>query len=142
MPLTDDVAIAALLRSTRRIAVVGASAKPERPSYGVMRALIDHGYDVVPVNPGLAGQEIHGRIVVTSLADVMPPADMVDIFRDSESAGAVVDAAIAHGAQSVWMQIGVINPEAAARAEAAGLEVVMDRCPKVELRRLGVSGPA
>lgn len=142
MPLTDDADIAALLRSTRRIAVVGASAKPERPSYGVMRALIDHGYDVVPVNPGLVGQDIHGRTVVASLDDVVPPADMVDIFRDSESAGAVVDAAIAHGAASVWMQIGVINPVAAARAEAAGLTVVMDHCPKIELRRLGVSGPA
>lgn len=142
MPLTDDADIAALLRSTRRIAVVGASAKPERPSYGVMRALIDHGYDVVPVNPGLVGHDIHGRTVVASLDDVVPPADMVDIFRDSESAGAVVDAAIAHGAASVWMQIGVINPVAAARAEAAGLTVVMDHCPKIELRRLGVSGPA
>jgi uncharacterized protein len=142
MPLTDDADIAALLRSTRRIAVVGASAKPERPSYGVMRALIDHGYDVVPVNPGLAGQHIHGRSVVASLDDVVPPADMVDIFRDSESAGAVVDAAIAHGAKSVWMQIGVINADAAARAEAAGLAVVMDHCPKIELKRLGVSGPA
>jgi uncharacterized protein len=142
MPLTADDDIAALLRSTRRIAMVGASAKPDRPSYGVMAALTGHGYDVVPVNPGLAGQAIHGVTVVTSLGDVDPPVDLVDIFRDSASAGAVVDAAIAHGARAVWMQIGVIDAAAAARAEAAGLSVVMDRCPKIELGRLGVAGPA
>ncbi len=142
MPLSGDADIAMLLRQTRRIAVVGASAKPDRPSYGVMAALIDHGYDVVPVNPGTAGQTIHGRTVVASLDDVVPPADMVDIFRESASAGIVVDAAIGHGAASVWMQIGVIDAAAAARAEAAGLRVVMDRCPKIELGRLGVSGPA
>lgn len=142
MPLSADADIAALLRSARRIAVVGASAKPERASYGVMRALIDHGYDVIPVNPGLAGQTIHDRPVVASLADVAPPADMVDIFRASDAAGEVVDDAIAHGAKAVWMQLGVIDNAAAARAEAAGLAVVMDHCPKIELRRLGVSGPA
>ena len=142
MPLTADADIAALLRSVRRIVVVGASAKPERASFGVMRALIDHGYDVVPVNPGLAGQTIHGQPVVAALADVVPPADMVDIFRASDAAGAVVDDAIAHGASAVWLQLGVIDDAAAARAEAAGLSVVMDLCPKIELRRLGVSGPA
>ncbi len=141
MPLTQDRDIAALLRSTRRIALVGASAKPERPSHGVMRVLLDHGYDVVPVNPGLAGQSIHGRTAVATLGDVSPPADMVDIFRDSAAAGGIVDAAIAHGARSVWMQIGVVDADAAARAEAAGLAVVMDHCPKIELARLRVSGP-
>jgi len=142
MPLSTDEDLATLLRATRRIALVGASAKPERPSYGVMGALLAHGYEVIPVNPGLAGQAIHGVPVVATLAEINPPVDMVDIFRDSASAGGVVDEAITHGAQAVWMQLGVINPEAAARAEAAGLAVVMDHCPKIELRRLGVSGPA
>lgn len=142
MPLTADTDIAALLRSTRRIALIGASAKPERPSYGVMKTLLDHGYDVVPVNPGLAGQSIHGLPVVASLSDIAPPVDMVDIFREPAAVAGIVDTAIAHGAQSIWMQLGVIDPAAAATAEAAGLAVVMDRCPKIELRRLGVAGPA
>ncbi len=142
MPLTADTDIAALLRSTRRIALIGASAKPERPSYGVMKTLLDHGYDVVPVNPGLAGQSIHGQPVVASLSDIAPPVDMVDIFREPAAVAGIVDTAIAHGALSIWMQLGVIDPVAAATAEAAGLTVVMDRCPKIELRRLGVAGPA
>ena len=142
MPLTADAEIAALLRSTRRIALIGASAKPERPSFGVMQTLLDHGYDVVPVNPGLAGQTIHGQTVVASLADVSPPADMIDVFRESAAVAGIVDQAIAHGARAIWLQLGVIDAESAARAEAAGLAVVMDRCPKIELRRLSVSGPA
>lgn len=141
MPLTRDEDIAALLRGTRRIAVIGASAKPERPSHGVMRALLAHGYDVVPVNPGLAGGETGGRSVAASLAEVRPPADMIDIFRESSAVAGLVEEAIAHGARSIWMQLGVIDEAAAARAEAAGLQVVMDRCPKIELARLGVSGP-
>ena len=142
MPLTADADIAALLHRTRRIALIGASAKPERASYGVMKTLLDHGYEVVPVNPGLAGQQIHGQTVVASLADVDPPADMVDVFRESSAVAGIVEEAIAHGAQSLWLQLGVIDAGAAARAEAAGLSVVMDHCPKIELRRLGVSGPA
>lgn len=141
MPLTADADIAALLRRTGRIALIGASAKPERASYGVMKTLLDHGYDVVPVNPGLAGQAIHGRTVVAALADVDPPADMVDVFRESSAAAGIVEEAIAHGAQSLWLQLGVIDADAAAKAEAAGLDVVMDHCPKIEVRRLGVSGP-
>lgn len=142
MPLTADVDIAALLRRTRRIALIGASAKPERASYGVMKTLLDHGYEVVPVNPGLAGQAIHGQAVFATLADVEPPADMIDVFRDSSAVAAIVEEAIAHGAASLWLQLGVIDAVAAAKAEAAGLSVVMDHCPKIELRRLGVSGPA
>lgn len=142
MPLSADADIAALLRRTRRIALVGASAKPERASNEVMRVLLDHGYDVVPVNPGLAGQSIHGQTVAASIADVVPPADMIDVFRDSAAVSGIVDEAIAAGAQSIWLQLGVIDADAAARAEAAGLVVVMDRCPKIELRRLGVAGPA
>ena len=139
MPLDKDDDIRALLRQTQRIAMVGASNKPDRPSYGVMRFLLDQGYEVIPVNPVLAGQTIHGQMVVAQLADIAPPVDMVDIFRASDAAGAVVDEAIAHGAQSVWMQLGVVDAAAAVRAEAAGLSVVMDRCPKIEIARLGLT---
>ena len=139
MPLTSDADIAALLSNHRRIAMVGASDNPERASYGVFKFLIDHGYDVIPVNPALAGQTIHGVSVVADLTDIHPPIDIVDVFRASAAAGGVVDAAIAHGAKAVWMQLGVIDDEAAARAEAAGLSVVMDHCPKIEIRRLGLA---
>ncbi|NCP10925.1 MAG: CoA-binding protein [Sphingomonadales bacterium] len=139
MPLETDADIRELLSDVKRIAVVGASPNSSRPSNGVTRALVAHGYDVVAVNPGHAGKTIHGAPVVASLDDVSPPADMVDIFRNSEAAGETVDEAIAHGASSVWMQIGVIDEAAAARAEKAGLKVVMDRCPKIELGRLDIA---
>ncbi|MCW8085090.1 CoA-binding protein [Sabulicella glaciei] len=129
--------IASLLRQTRRIAVVGASNKPDRPSFGVMRFLLNRGYEVTPVNPGLAGQEIHGCRVVGSLEEA-GPLDMVDVFRRSSDAGAVADEAVRLGAKSVWMQLGVVDEDAAARARAAGLEVVMDRCPAIEWGRLGL----
>ncbi len=128
----DD--IPALLLRTRRIALVGASAKPDRPSFGVMRFLLDRGYEVTPVNPGLAGQEIHGRRVVATLAEAAP-LDLVDVFRRSEEAGAVADEAARLGAKAVWMQLGVRDDAAAARARAAGLAVVMDACPAIEWRR-------
>lgn len=135
--MTDDAAIRDLLLATRRIAVVGASDRPDRPSHGVFRFLLDRGYDAVPVNPVLAGREIHGRSVVGAL-DEAAPLDMVDVFRRSAEAGAVVDEAIRLSARSVWLQLGVIDPAAAARARAAGLAVVMDRCPAIEWRRLGL----
>lgn len=138
MPIDTDDALRDLLTATRRIAVVGASPNRSRPSNGVTRALVEHGYDVIAVNPGHVGKTIHGAPVVASLDDVSPPADMVDIFRNSEDAGGVVDEAIAHGAKAVWMQIGVIDAAAAQRAEDAGLAVVMDHCPKIELARLNV----
>jgi predicted CoA-binding protein len=134
-----DEAIRAVLTETRRIALVGASAKPWRASHGVMRFLLDRGFDVTPVNPGLAGQTIHGRTVVARLADAAP-LDMVDVFRNSAHVGPLVDAAIRLGAKSIWTQLGVIDEDAAARARAAGISVFMDRCPVIEDRRLGLFG--
>jgi predicted CoA-binding protein len=138
MPLTRDDDIAELLSEIRTIAMVGASDRPDRPSHGVMRFLQSHGYRVVPVNPQLAGQDLLGQTVVGSLAEIAEPIDMVDIFRRPQAAREAVDQAIAAGAKAVWLQLGVINDEAAARAEAVGLEVVMDRCPKIEIARLGL----
>ncbi|HEX6740744.1 MAG TPA: CoA-binding protein [Sphingomicrobium sp.] len=136
--LTRDEDIAELLTNARTIAMVGASDRPNRPSHGVMRILQDHGYRVLPVNPQIAGHHVHGEFVWTELAQIGLPIDIVDVFRRSEAAGDAVDQAIFVGAKAVWLQIGVINEDAAARAEAAGLKVVMDRCPAIELRRLGV----
>ena len=138
MPLTDPNQIAELLASVRTIAMVGASDRPDRPSNGVMKFLQDHGYRVIPVNPTITGEHVHGEYVWRELGQIGEPIDMVDIFRRPQAAGEAVDEAIAAGAKSVWLQIGVINEEAAARAEAAGLKVVMDRCPAIEIRRLGV----
>jgi len=135
--LSDD-AIRAILTGTRRIAVVGASDKAWRPSHGVFGFLLSRGYDVTPVNPMLAGRTIHGRAVVADLEDAAP-LEMVDIFRASAKAGAVVDEAILLGAQVVWMQLGVLDEAAAKRGRAAGMTVVMDRCPVIEVRRLGLT---
>jgi predicted CoA-binding protein len=129
--------IHAILTGTRRIAVVGVSNKPDRASNAVLRFLVQRRFEVVGVNPGLAGQTIHGVPVVASLEEA-GPLDMVDVFRASDLVGPVVDDAIRLGARTVWMQLGVINPEAADRARAAGLAVVMDRCPIIEWRRLGL----
>lgn len=131
---SSAAAIRALLGATRTIAVVGASANPARPSYGVMRYLIDAGYIVIPVNPGHAGQTILGQPVVATLADVPVPIDIVDIFRRSDALGRVVDEALAlpQKPRAIWMQLGLSDDAAAARAEAAGLQVVMDRCIKVD----------
>lgn len=139
MPITAPQDIADLLEETRTIALIGISDRPDRPSYGVMAFLQNHGYRVLPVNPQIAGEHVHGEFVWAKLSDIGVPIDMVDIFRRSEAAGEAVDDAIAAGAKSVWMQIGVINHDAAARTEAAGLKVVMDRCPAIEIPRLGVA---
>ena len=139
MPLTTDAEIKELLESARTIALVGASDRPDRPSYGVMAKLQAHGYRVIPVNPQITGEHVHGEFVFRDLHQLGDPIDIVDIFRRSGAAGEAVDDAIAIGAKAVWMQLGVINEEAAARAEAAGLKVVMDRCPAVDIPRLGVA---
>jgi hypothetical protein len=138
MPLTRAEDIADLLRATRTIALVGASDRPDRPSYGVMRFLQSWGYRVFPVNPQIAGRRILGEPVLGSVAEVGAPVDLVDIFRRPQAAGEAVDEAVAAGAKAVWMQIGVVNPQAAERAEAAGLKVVMDRCPKIDIPAFGV----
>ncbi len=130
-----DADIAQLLRQTRRIAVVGASDRPSRPSHGVMQFLLAQGWSVTPVNPALAGQTLLGQPVAATLAEA-GPLDMVDVFRASEHAGAVVDEAVRLGARSVWLQLGVIDRAALARARAAGLVAVMDRCPAIEAPRL------
>ena len=138
MPLTTDDEIRDLLTNVRTIAVIGASDRPDRPSYGVMAFLQDHGYRVLPVNPQITGEHVHGEFVWRELSQIGEPIDMVDIFRNSEAAAEAVDQAIAAGAKAVWMQLGVINEAAAARAEAAGLKVVMNHCPKIEISRLGI----
>ena len=137
MPLTSDSDLARILRSTASIALLGASAKTTRPSYEVMTFLLEQGYDVYPVNPG---QTLQGRMVYASLADLPLTVDMVDVFRNAQYLSSVVDEAIEAGVGVLWTQLGVVDNAAAAKAEAAGLEVVMDRCPVIELPRLQVQG--
>lgn len=137
----SEATIRKVLLESQTIAVVGASPKPVRPSHEVMGFLHDSGYKVVPVNPGQAGGTIHGQPVFARLEEIPFPIDLVDIFRRSEDAGSVVDEAIRIGAKSVWLQVGVVDKEAAKRAQDAGLNVVMDTCPAIEMPRLGISGP-
>lgn len=132
----DDKYILKVLKDAKIVAMVGASANWNRPSFFAMKYMQQKGFRVIPVNPGIAGKEILGETVATSLNEIQEPIDMVDIFRNSEAAGGVTDDAIKAGAKIVWMQIGVRNDEAAKRAEDAGLRVVMDRCPKIEFARL------
>ena len=135
-----------VLSGVRTIAVVGASPRPHRPSHGVMRYLQRQGYRAIPVNPFAAGTTILGEICYAALADIpladIGPIDMVDIFRRSEAAGEAVDQALALGGRPgikvIWMQLGVVDPAAASRAEANGIKVVMNRCPAIEIPRLGL----
>jgi uncharacterized protein len=133
-----DPFLSDILTSVRTIAVVGASPRDERPSHGVMAYLQRRGYRTIPVNPNAAGAKILGETVYAKLADVPEPIDMVDIFRRTEAAGGVVDEAVAINAKVVWMQLGVRDAAAASRAEARGLKVVMNRCPAIEIPRLGL----
>ena len=138
MPLTRAEDIAELLKNARNIAMVGASDRPDRPSYGVTKFLQSHGYRVFPVNPQITGEHVHGEYVWRELSQIGEPIDLVDIFRRPQAAGDAVDQAIAVGAKAVWLQLGIVNEEAAQRAEQAGLQVVMDRCIKIEIMRLGI----
>lgn len=126
-------AIEQILETVNTIALVGASDKPHRASYQVMQFLLEQGYEVIPVNPKLAGQSLLQQHCHAQLADIQRPVDMVDIFRSSDAALAITRQAIAIKAKVVWMQLGVINNEAAQIARAAGLQLVMNRCPKIEL---------
>ncbi|MBI1778654.1 MAG: CoA-binding protein [Proteobacteria bacterium] len=131
-----DAHIRGILRRVKTIAMVGASSNWNRPSYFAMKYLQDKGYRVIPVNPGVAGQEILGEKAVAKLTDIAVPVDMVDVFRASAAVPPIADDAIKIGAKVLWMQLGVRNDEAAAKAEAAGLTVIMNRCPKIEYGRL------
>lgn len=136
----SNAALLGILQRVKTIAMAGASPKWNRPSFFAMKYLQDKGYRVIPINPGAAGQKILGETCYATLSDIPEKFDMVDIFRNSEAAGAVTDEAIAvaqdKGISVIWMQLGVRNDDAAARAEAAGLTVIMDRCPKIEYGRL------
>ncbi|EQB98696.1 CoA-binding protein [Photorhabdus temperata] len=134
----SDQQIADILRRVRTIALVGASEKIDRPSYKVMAYLLEQGYQVIPVNLKLAGQTLLGQHVYGQLADIPQPVDMVDVFRNAEAAYRVAQEAIDIKAKVLWLQLGVINEQAKRLAEEAGLEIVMDHCPKIEIPRLGL----
>ena len=132
----NDKYLISVLKDAKTVAMVGASANWNRPSFFAMKYMQQKGFRVIPVNPGVAGQEILGETVMASLEEIDVPVDMVDIFRNSEAAGPITDDAIKVGAKIIWMQLGVQNDDAAKRAEDAGLRVVMNRCPKIEYARL------
>lgn len=135
-----DELIRTILRTTRRIALVGASANPARPSNEVMEFLLGKGYQVLPVNPGLAGQELFGQKVYARVADVPGPIDMIDVFRNSDQVPALVDEVLALPVlpKVFWTQLGVVHEAAAAKASARGIQVIMNRCPAIEIPRLGI----
>ena len=140
MRLDSNEAIAQLLVQAKRIALVGASAKPERPSHRVMQFLLDEGYEVLPVNPGLAGQRLLGQTVYASLADLPTSVDMADIFRDAASLPAVTQDVVDAAIPAMWTQLGVVNSEAERTGLDAGLQMVVDRCPAIEIPRLRDAG--
>ena len=140
MRLESDEAIAQLLVQAKRIALVGASAKPERPSHRVMQFLLDEGYEVLPVNPGLAGQSLLGQTVYASLADLPKSVDMADIFRDAASLPEATQDVVAAGIPAIWTQLGVVHTEAERTGLDAGLQLVVDRCPAIEIPRLRDAG--
>ena len=144
MSFNNPETIRKVLTTSKNIALVGASVKSVRPSNYVMKFLLDNGYNVIPINPGLEGRELHGQKVYGSLSSIPKDVkiDMVDIFRNSEAVPPIVEEAISIGAKCIWMQSGIINEEAAETAKNAGLEVVMDACPKVEIPQLGIGGPS
>ncbi|BCW89139.1 putative protein YccU [Alphaproteobacteria bacterium SO-S41] len=136
----SDTDVAALLNGAKTIALIGASANASRDSYGVMQFLQRKGHRVIPINPGLAGQTLLGETVYASIADLPEKVDLLDVFRASEYVGGIVDDSIAAGIPAIWTQLGVVDDKAAARAVAAGLVVVQNRCPKIEYPRLGLKG--
>lgn len=138
MRVAADTDLIRILRDTRIIAMVGASNRPARDSHRVIHFLQSRGYHVIPVNPRLAGQPLAGQTVRATLADITEPVDMVEVFRRPDAVPSIVEQAIEIGARTLWLQLGVINEAAAARAANAGLEVVMDRCPAIEIPRLGL----
>ena len=140
MPLSADADIARVLAATQTIALLGASANPARPSYEVMQFLLANGYQVYPVNPGLAGQQLQGCKVYPRLSAVPGPIDMVDVFRQSSHLAGIVEEAVAAGVKTLWTQLGVVDMAAAAAAEREGIEVVQDRCPVREIPRLRAAG--
>ena len=140
MRLESDEAIAQLLAQVKRIVLVGASAKPERPSHRVMQFLLDEGYEVVPINPGLAGQKLLGQTVHASLADLPTSVDMADIFRDAASLPEVTQEVVDAGIPAIWTQLGVVHTEAERTGLDAGLQMVIDRCPAIEIPRLRDAG--
>ena len=138
--IESDQGLANLLKTVRHVALVGASHKPERPSYQVLTFLLEKGYRVTPVNPGLAGQSLQGQTVVGALSDIADPVDMVDIFRQGSALPGLVDETIAIGAPSLWTQLDVRHPEAEQKALDNGLNVVIDKCPAQEWQRLEAGG--
>ncbi|MFG1175257.1 CoA-binding protein [Erwiniaceae bacterium CAU 1747] len=138
----DDKKITEVLTSSKTIALIGATDNAQRPACHVMKYLLSQGYEVIPVNPKLTGQKLLGQTVYAQLADIPQPVDIVDVFRNAEAAWGIAQEAIAIGAKTLWLQIGVINEQAAVLAADAGLTVVMDRCPKIEIPRLGLAKSA